>query len=357
MASPQKENGFVPIATELVEALARIRIPGEAMQVLWVILRQTYGWNKKAQEVSLAQFAEATGLVKPRICEALVKLQLMNIIVTEKRNDGRIVRIVKDYDFWQPLRKNVTLRKNVKSITEKRNEALRKNVMTQNSSIKDTRIDNKDNPPILPPAGGDTLFPENKPAGEQPKAPAENIPFGEILAYLNERTGRSFKPNSEATRRSIRARWAEGFRLEDFKRVVDNKCYPPRDGGWLGDPKMELFLRPGTLFGTKFEAYLNERGNCGTRTDGKISAAQYEREKWIRWEQREREREAAEDAEEEAAAGGNGGGNGHGDRSESVADGGKGNREIGGKIEGVGAAHGGDRENAAGEVRALRVHA
>lgn len=47
MANPQCENGFTKIANELMEALAKIRIPGEARQVLDVIFRQTYGWNKK----------------------------------------------------------------------------------------------------------------------------------------------------------------------------------------------------------------------------------------------------------------------------------------------------------------------
>ena len=47
MANPQKENGYTSIANDIVEALAGIRIPGEARQCLDVILRKTYGWNKK----------------------------------------------------------------------------------------------------------------------------------------------------------------------------------------------------------------------------------------------------------------------------------------------------------------------
>lgn len=45
---PQTENGFTQIANELIEQFARIRIPGEAMQVFWVMLRKIYGFHKKA---------------------------------------------------------------------------------------------------------------------------------------------------------------------------------------------------------------------------------------------------------------------------------------------------------------------
>ena len=52
----------------------------------------------------------------------------------------------------------------------------------------------------------------------------------------------------------IKARSNEGFEVEDFKRVIDNKV-----ASWGKDPKMSQYLRPNTLFGTKFEAYLNEQ--------------------------------------------------------------------------------------------------
>ncbi|RJQ70974.1 MAG: hypothetical protein C4519_19810 [Desulfobacteraceae bacterium] len=82
---------------------------------------------------------------------------------------------------------------------------------------------------------------------------AAPIPFAEIIAYLNDKTGKQFKASTRETQRHIRARWGEGFRLHDFKRVVDNKA-----SAWSSDPKMADYLRPQTLFGTKFEAYLNE---------------------------------------------------------------------------------------------------
>jgi uncharacterized phage protein (TIGR02220 family) len=78
------------------------------------------------------------------------------------------------------------------------------------------------------------------------------VPFGDIVTYLNEQTGRNFKATSKATQSHITARWREGWRLEDFKKVISCKAT-----AWLLDPKMTEYLRPETLFGTKFESYIN----------------------------------------------------------------------------------------------------
>ncbi|MBI5447822.1 MAG: replication protein [Gammaproteobacteria bacterium] len=64
MVTPQCEDGYTKIANELLEALARIRIPGETHQVLDTVLRKTYGYGKKEDAISLSQFVLATGLSK-----------------------------------------------------------------------------------------------------------------------------------------------------------------------------------------------------------------------------------------------------------------------------------------------------
>ena len=76
----------------------------------------------------------------------------------------------------------------------------------------------------------------------------------EIVEYLNSAIGSHYKPNVEKTRTFIRARLREGFTVEDFKTVIDKKAR-----AWLGNREMQKFLRPETLFGTKFEGYLNEQ--------------------------------------------------------------------------------------------------
>jgi len=77
----------------------------------------------------------------------------------------------------------------------------------------------------------------------------------DVIAYLNEKAGTNYRASAENTKKLIRARLAEGFTLEDFKTVIDNKC-----ADWLNTDYAK-FLRPSTLFqNSKFEGYLNQKG-------------------------------------------------------------------------------------------------
>lgn len=90
-----------------------------------------------------------------------------------------------------------------------------------------------------------------------PKEP-DNIPYKEIIDYLNSKTGKNYRDNVQKNRSLIKARWSEGYRLDDFKQVIDNMV---KD--WSGT-KYAKYLRPETLFGTKFDGYLNQ-GNVVKR--------------------------------------------------------------------------------------------
>lgn len=86
----------------------------------------------------------------------------------------------------------------------------------------------------------------------------DNIPYKEIIDYLNSKTGKKYRDNVQKNKSLIKARWSEGYRLEDFKQVIDNMV---KD--WSGT-KYAKYLRPETLFGTKFDGYLNQ-GNIVNR--------------------------------------------------------------------------------------------
>lgn len=82
----------------------------------------------------------------------------------------------------------------------------------------------------------------------------DKVIYVEIIDYLNAKAGTRYKASTASTRKHIKARLDEGFTVEDFKSVIDKKC-----SEWLGNSKMEQYLRPETLFGTKFEGYLNAK--------------------------------------------------------------------------------------------------
>lgn len=75
----------------------------------------------------------------------------------------------------------------------------------------------------------------------------------DIVRFLNSLTGQHYRPSSAKTKRLIDARMNEGYKVDDFKTVITKKA-----NEWKGT-KMETYLRPETLFGTKFESYLNQK--------------------------------------------------------------------------------------------------
>lgn len=98
---------------------------------------------------------------------------------------------------------------------------------------------------------------EPQPLIDEPQAPAqpkEPSPTEEVVNHLNRRAGTRYKPTTATTRKLVKARLKEGFTVEDMKLVIDKKC-----ADWLNNPKMAEFLRPETLFGNKFESYLNAK--------------------------------------------------------------------------------------------------
>jgi phage replication O-like protein O len=136
---PQTENGFTQIANELIEQFARIRIPGEAMQVFWVMLRKIYGFHKKSDPIALSQIVAATGLSKIAVCKAVKKLIELNLITKKGNKIAAEYAINKHFDTWEPLPKKVTLPKKVKVITEKGNLPLPKKDTTKETITKERK--------------------------------------------------------------------------------------------------------------------------------------------------------------------------------------------------------------------------
>ncbi|EOU2100377.1 hypothetical protein C0L85_03910 [Clostridium perfringens] len=86
-----------------------------------------------------------------------------------------------------------------------------------------------------------------------------NIIYSQVIEYLNSKTGKSYKSTTRKTQSLIKARIDEGFNEEEFFKVIDNKV-----SEWKGT-EYEKYLRPETLFGNKFEGYLNQDFGAGTK--------------------------------------------------------------------------------------------
>lgn len=102
---------------------------------------------------------------------------------------------------------------------------------------------------------------------ERDKEIVTNVPssiYQEIIEHLNKKANTNYRATSKSTQTLIKARLNEKFTLEDFKTVIDKKS-----SQWTNDLKMNVYLRPKTLFGTNFESYLNEKGGTSNAQFGR----------------------------------------------------------------------------------------
>jgi len=110
--------------------------------------------------------------------------------------------------------------------------------------------------------------------------------FEGVISYLNQKINQNYRATGKGTKKLILARWNEGFNLDDFKKAIDNMT-----GKWLTDPKMSQYLRPVTLFGEKFESYLNakvtlsDKGIVSQKTEKSIAVGQ----QWLKKHQGQEE--------------------------------------------------------------------
>ena len=92
----------------------------------------------------------------------------------------------------------------------------------------------------------------------------DTVTITAIISYLNKVVGTKYREDNKATIRHIRARLSDGYTIDDFKKVIDKKY-----NSWNGTD-MAKYLRPETLFGTKFESYLNEQESAADKEKAEL---------------------------------------------------------------------------------------
>jgi len=201
----------------------------------WILLKANYQDNGKIKRGQLlTTYSEIQdGLAwfvgyrketyKKHHCEIAMKALTRELMITTTKTTRGLIVTVLNYNKYQNP-------KNYECYTENDNETTR--VLQPTDTIrKERKKEVKDK----------SIVGQNKPAA----------PSAEIVQYLNEKSGKEFKASTKATRQHIAARMKEGFSLSDFQTVIDFKV-----DEWGTDAKMMEFIRPQTLFGTKFESYL-----------------------------------------------------------------------------------------------------
>lgn len=99
MASPQKEDGYTPIANEILDHLLILRLPGDQWRILLSIIRRTYGFHRKTDYLANRQITKMTGLHESVISRTLKSLADQNLIT----RSGKVLSFQKDYELWKTL--------------------------------------------------------------------------------------------------------------------------------------------------------------------------------------------------------------------------------------------------------------
>lgn len=131
---------------------------------------------------------------------------------------------------------------------KKNNKDKINNKRDKKEKTKDEKIKNKEEDNIISPAIAEHSVSK------------VDIPYGKIIDYLNNKLGTHYKVETKKTRDLIKTRFNDGFKLEDFIIVIDKKYED-----WKNSEQAK-YLRPETLFGNRFESYLNQM-EVGSKRD------------------------------------------------------------------------------------------
>lgn len=196
-------------------------------------------------------FAKLYEVTKVTVSRRIANLKECGYLQVEIIREGNEIKQRKMYPLTEMIRP-INTNDNT-PINNSVNTPIITNVKENNTSNNNTSINNINRIDIL--SGDPTSY-----------------PYRDVIDYLNKQTGKQYKSTTKKNQTVIRARTDEGFSLDDFKRVIDNKV-----SEWKGTD-MEKYLRPETLFGTKFEGYLNQ----GLQPSGmdKLERMKYDESYW-----------------------------------------------------------------------------
>lgn len=152
MASPQIKNGHINIATTIVDKFCLYRLSGQEWQIIWVVLRKTWGWlenpkdknspKKKIDRISLSQFEQLTQIDRRKcheLLKKLVKKKVLKKVVTQK-GDKVIIRygFQKDFDKWLLSPKKVTVTQKGDRVSPKKVSKLSPKKVNTKETLKET---------------------------------------------------------------------------------------------------------------------------------------------------------------------------------------------------------------------------
>lgn len=143
MGKPQTEDGYLRIANELFDEILKRDFSLRQLKVILAVMRKTYGYNKKADEIGLSQIRDLTGISRSHLSPTINQLCSMRILVVTEGFHARTISINKHYKEWvlpnmEQLPKEELLPDATKSVTESVHRVL-PNREPQKTVLKDSK--------------------------------------------------------------------------------------------------------------------------------------------------------------------------------------------------------------------------
>lgn len=101
--APSLEDGYIRIANELFDAILKFPFTLKQQNVLLVVLRKTYGFGKKVDDMSAKQIGDMCGMARNHVTTTLNELHRMNVITKFDGAYGCVVGINKRHREWRRL--------------------------------------------------------------------------------------------------------------------------------------------------------------------------------------------------------------------------------------------------------------
>lgn len=240
--NPQQNDSHALIPNIILEALMQTRLSTYEFLVLLKICRETFGWNKKSDVISLAQFVNATKIPKPHVIRTLSRLIKQNIITS--RGNGKTAKygVNIHVETWKSLPKQVTLPKQV--MTALPLEVISKPSQTIPVAPKEvvyqlvSKIPKKYLKDIVP----GELFVDKKLAVEPVGVTDLDDTAYEVLKHLNDKAHHHFALDPLSII-EIKKRLKAGATVKQLNLIIDFKV-----DEWWNNPDMKKYLDNVTLF-------------------------------------------------------------------------------------------------------------
>ncbi len=243
-----KNGNFTQMTNKVIDKNNPNKLSPEAVGILFYMLSNKEDWKFYEQEI--AEHFNC-GITKIR---SGIKELINNGYIVRKLIQGEHGKF-KGYEYYiyeepQPINQedkqdSTVFRIPVNGKTEN-GKTENGNPNTNNTNINNTNKNNNKNNNINISnfSSSKTLFDVN----------TYNV-VNEVIGYLNSKAGTHFKPTTKAYISEIEGRLKDGYRVEDFKYVIDVKV-----AEWKDNSKMQQYLTPTTLFSAShFDNYLNQK--------------------------------------------------------------------------------------------------